>query len=143
MVVKTVKCRRSINFDRRNTKRINLSESIVSRRLGATGWSDPSGKLPCHFGPPLVRGAGTAPPRWSFSNVENTRMQLIYTFYVIIAVGGVRIPFAVFLLTYLRVIKAFDVLSFFNLCYNTLKSHLLRIAIRLGIKYGFSQIHVF
>jgi len=30
---------------------------------GGTGWSDPLGKLPRHFGPPLDRGAGTAPPQ--------------------------------------------------------------------------------
>jgi len=43
------------------------------RRLGATRWSDPSGKLTCHLDPPLVSGAGTAPPRWggeSWYNVE-------------------------------------------------------------------------
>jgi len=34
-----------------------------SRGLVVTGWSNPSGKLPCHFGPPLERGAWTAPQR--------------------------------------------------------------------------------
>jgi len=30
---------------------------------GATGWSDPSVNLPYHFGPPLDREVGTAPPQ--------------------------------------------------------------------------------
>jgi len=33
------------------------------RRLGVTEWSGPSGKLSRRFGPPLERGAETAPPR--------------------------------------------------------------------------------
>jgi len=35
----------------------------VHYRLGMTEWSDPSEKLPRHFGPPLGRGARTAPTR--------------------------------------------------------------------------------
>jgi len=37
---------------------------VQARRLGATGWSGPSGKLPHHFSSTLIRGARTAPPRW-------------------------------------------------------------------------------
>jgi len=40
----------------------NDRNEINFRRLGVTEWSDPSGKLSRHFGPPLVRGTGTAPP---------------------------------------------------------------------------------
>jgi len=36
---------------------------LISRRLGATGWSKPSGNLRRHFGPSFVREAGTAPLR--------------------------------------------------------------------------------
>jgi len=44
---------------------MDRSTVCIVRWLGTTRWSDPSKKLPCHFGRPLCkRGAGTAPPRW-------------------------------------------------------------------------------
>jgi len=42
------------------TKPLLYNIYLKFRRLGMTGWSDSTGKLSRHFGPPLVRGSTTA-----------------------------------------------------------------------------------